>query len=216
MNNENAFIIATSSGEGISELFLELGADAVMPSVNAAEISSDDFLAAVLKSNSSRVLLLPNDKEAYRAAKSITDLCGVTGVSVLPTLSFAEGYAALAAMPRGVGFSELYESALGAISTVSSINIVCEAKNGFCGRYSATSGGNICSLAASAEAALLESIERIFISDRHRIITLIVGKGVTNARRVFVTERLGELYPDSQIIVYIGGQTASEYYVALR
>lgn len=216
MNDEKAFIIAVSSGEGISELFLELGADAVIPSADAAEVSSDDFLAAALKSNSSRVLLLPNDKAAYQKAKAAAGLCEGIQMSVLPTTSFAQGYAALAAMPRDAEFSELYDSALDAISAVNSIDIVCEAYDGFFERYSAASSGNICSLAGSAEAALLESLEQIFISDRHRIITLIVGRGVTNSRRVFVTERLGELYPDVQIIVYIGGQTASEYYVALR
>ena len=231
MNNENAFILATSTGEGISELFLELGADAVLPCASTDSLSDGDFASAILASGSRCVLLLPNGESAYEsaegAARSCDSIrvsaegaarsCDSIRVSVLPTRSFAEGYAALAAMPRGESTGQLYRAALPGISSVTSIDIVREWGQGcFFGQYSAISHGERYSLAGSAEAALLESVERLFDKEKHRIITLIVGKGVTNARRVFVTERLMEIYPDAQIIVYIGGQTATEYYIALR
>ncbi len=217
MNNENAFILATSTGEGISELFLELGADAVLPCASTDSLSDGDFASAILASGSRCVLLLPNGESAYESAEGAARSCHSIRVSVLPTRSFAEGYAALAAMPRGESTAELYRAALPGISSVTSIDIVREWGQGcFFGQYSAISHGERYSLAGSAEAALLESVERLFDKEKHRIITLIVGKGVTNARRVFVTERLMEIYPDAQIIVYIGGQTATEYYIALR
>lgn len=217
MNNENAFILATSTGEGISELFSELGANAVIPCADADSLSDDDFITAVLASGSERVLLLPNGERAYAAAESAARACGSIHVSVLPVRSFGEGYAALAAMPRGESTEQLCKAALPAIFSVTSIDIAREAGQGcFFDQYSASSHGECYSLAGSAEAALFESVERLFRSERHRIITLIVGREVTNARRVFVTERLMEIYPDVQIIVYIGGQTATEYYIALR
>lgn len=217
MNKENAFILATSTGEGISELFLELGADAVLPCASTDSLSDGDFASAILASGSRCVLLLPNGESAYESAEGAARSCDSIRVSVLPTRSFAEGYAALAAMPRGESIGELYRAALPGISSVTPIDIVREWGQGcFFGQYSAISHGERYSLAGSAEAALLESVERLFDKDKHRIITLIVGKGVTNARRVFVTERLMEIYPDAQIIVYIGGQTATEYYIALR
>ncbi len=214
MNNENAFIIAASSGEGISELFMELGADAVLPCVDADSLGADDFAAAIAASGAERVLILPNGARAFDAAESAARLIDSVRVSVLPTHSFAEGYAALVAMPRGESLEQLCNAACAAISSLTPIDICHESGDSF-DKYSAISRGECYSLAGGAEAALLEAVERLF-RRAHRIITLIVGKGVTNARRVFVTERLGELYPDVQIIVYIGGQTATEYYIALR
>ncbi|MBE6532317.1 MAG: hypothetical protein E7676_02260 [Ruminococcaceae bacterium] len=213
MNHENAFIITTSSGEGLGQLFLELGADALIPLGDTGCPTEDDFLAAIRSSGSRSILVMPNDEAALLTAERA--VLGLDFVRVLPTRSFCEGYVALASMPRGESIDTLYSLALGAISSFVAIEIACQSRGTMEERYSATSGGERYSPSASAEAALFESVERL-ICPHHRIITLIVGKGVTNSRRVFVTERLGELYPDSEIIVYIGGQTATEYYIALR
>lgn len=211
MNRENAFIITTSSGEGIGQLFLELGADALIPACDAPP-SEEDFLHAIGSARAESILILPNGEGALASAARAAS--GLDFVRVLPTRSFSEGYAVLAMLPRGESAERLYSLALPILSSLSEIEIVSEL-DGFNPRYSAFSRGDLYATAASAEAALFESLERLLLAS-HRIITLIVGRGVTNSRRVFVTERLGELYPDREIIVYIGGQTATEYYIALR
>ena len=212
MKRENAFIITTSSGEGLGQLFLELGADALIPIGDTACPSEEDFLTAIRSSTAQSILVLPNGEAALASARRAA--LGLDFVRVLPTRSFCEGYAVLAMLPRGESAESLYSLALPILSSLSEIEIVSEV-DGFNPRYSAYSHGECYATAASAEAALFESLERLLLPS-HRIITLIVGRGVTNSRRVFVTERLGELYPDREIIVYIGGQTATEYYIALR
>lgn len=212
MNNEKAFILATSTGEGIGELMLELGADALISVTDTESLTADDFRDAILASGAQRLIILPNGESLYDSAILAGE--SFAGAEVLPCKSFAEGYAALAAMPFGESAEVQYTAAISALSAVTPIDIRHESSDLF-DKYSATSRGVRYSLAGSAEAALLESLERLFLPT-HRIITLIVGREVTNARRVFVTERLGEIYPDTQIIVYIGGQTATEYYIALR
>lgn len=211
MNRKNAFIITTSSGEGIGQLFLELGADALIP-VGDAPPSEEDFLRAIGSASAESILILPNGEGALASAARAAS--GLDFVRVLPTRSFSEGYVVLASMPRGESAERLYSLALPILSSLSEIEIVSEL-DGFNPRYCAYSRGERYATAASAEAALFESLERLLLPS-HRIITLIVGRGVTNSRRVFVTERLGELYLDREIIVYIGGQTATEYYIALR
>lgn len=212
MNNEKAIILATSTGEGIGELLLELGADALISVTDVESLTAADFGDAILRCGDRGVIILPNGESAYAEAKHASR--SYPSVRVLPCKSFAEGYAALAAMPFGEALEVQYSAAITAISAVTSIDICHESCDLF-DKYAATSCGVRYSLAGSAEAALFESLESLMLP-AHRIITLIVGRGVTNARRVFVTERLGELYPDAQIIVYIGDQTASEYYIALR
>ena len=211
MNRKNAFIITTSSGEGIGQLFLELGADALIPACDAPP-SKEDFLLAISSARVESILILPNGEGALASATRAAT--GLDFVRVLPTRSFCEGYAVLAMLPRGESAERLCSLALPILSSLSEIEIVSEL-DGFNPRYSAYSRGERYATAASAEAVLFESLERLLLPS-HRIITLIVGRGVTNSRRVFVTERLGELYPDREIIVYIGGQTATEYYIALR
>lgn len=223
MNNQKPFILAVSTGEGIGELLLELGADGLLNTDDAESLVADDFRFAIQKSGSDCLLVIPNGESAYAeaisAADSITQSSDTApevsrSICILPSKTFAEGYAALASMPFGESLENQYFAAISAISAVTPIDIRRESCDLF-DKYSATSRGVRYSLAGSAEAALLESIEQLFLPT-HRIITLIVGMGVSNARRVFATERLMEIYPDSQIIVYIGGQTDTEYYIAIR
>ena len=217
MSNDNAFILAVSTGEGISELWLELGADAVLTCKDAGALLDADFRAAILASNARCVLILPNSPSARRVAMRTAALLQGESLDlhILPSESIAEGYALLATMPRVASADELCSVSMLALSAVTSIEIVREPSGELLCKYCAVSRGERYSLAGSAEAALLEVVEKLLLPT-HRIITLIVGREVTNARRVFVTERLMELYPDAQIIVYIGGQTASEYYISLR
>lgn len=223
MNNQKPFILAVSTGDGIGELLLELGADGLLNADDTESLVADDFRSAILRSGASCLLVIPNGESAYGEALSAIDSIAqasntvaetAQSIRVLPCKTFAEGYAALASMPFGESIENQYSAAIAAISDVTSIDIRREHGDLF-DKFSATSRGVRYSLAGSAEAALLESIERLFLPT-HRIITLIVGRDVTNARRVFATERLMEIYPDSQIIVYIGGQITSEYYIALR
>lgn len=211
MKNEKPFIIAVSTGEGIGELFLELGADSLVSVADADSLTADDFRDAILKTQAQSVIILPNGASAYEAASSVKiDV----NLRILPTCSIAEGYAALAAMPSNASMKSQYYAALSAILTVTPIDIIREAGDST-EKYSAISRGIRYSLSGGAEEALFESIERLFLPE-HCIITLIVGSGVTNARRVFVTERLMEIYPDAQVIVYIGHQIKTEYYIAIR
>ena len=208
MNHEKAFIITTSTGEGLGQLFLELGADALI-SCDGAEASEGDFLAAIESSGAESILLLPNGEASLRAAKRVA--AELDFVRVMPTRSFPEGYATLVAIPRAESAERLSAMRLPSLTAIEIISEPSELAE----RYVAVCSGNRLATYASAEAALFEAVERL-ISPSDRIITLIVGSGVTNSRRVFVTERLGELYPDREIIVYIGGQRATEYYIALR
>ena len=52
--------------------------------------------------------------------------------------------------------------------------------------------------------------------DEHEIITLFVGKGVSENSRCLLTEELEELYPECEIIAYEGGQDVYDYYIAIE
>ena len=59
---------------------------------------------------------------------------------------------------------------------------------------------------------LLASIDM----DEYEIITLFVGKGVSEDKRAELTERIGEEYPDCEVVVYDGGQDVYDYLIAVE
>ena len=52
--------------------------------------------------------------------------------------------------------------------------------------------------------------------DLAEIITLFVGKNVSPDQRVWLTEKLYEIYEDCEIVVYEGGQELYDYYLAVE
>ena len=218
MRNKRNAIIATSSGEGISGLFLELGADAVIYSENPDSIVPSDFAEKIKSLGAEHSIILPNTPQLIERATQAASLVSPRRVEVFPTRSFAEGYAVLASMPRAEEAIMLGAASANPDSFASAVrtaDIVCRSSGGFYSEFAAICNGAVAFLARSAEAVLLEAVESILLP-AHKVLTLIVGEAVSDTRRVFVTERLGEIYREMQIIVYIGGQKDSEYYVALR
>ena len=68
------------------------------------------------------------------------------------------------------------------------------------------------SMEEDAVKALLETAD----ADLCEIITLFVGKAVSDQRRAALTEELEEAYPDCEIVVYEGGQDVYDYYLAVE
>ena len=213
MGVERAYIIAHSMGEGISELFCALGADLALLCDRQESFSS--MLRELIAANESEhIIILPATPEAFADAELLVREANNSALHLVPTRSSGEVYAALAEMSFGNAPREQFLQAVAALEPLASVEIL-ENASGFLSEYVAVQSGERVASSGSAEGAALLAIERL-CGAHHRIITLIVGSGVSNASRVFLTERLMEIYPEMQIIVYIGKQNASEYYIALR
>ena len=83
------------------------------------------------------------------------------------------------------------------------------------GDYIAISAGEIVAVSETAEDAVIAMLENVDI-DLCEIITLFVGKDVTEEARAELTERLQEIYEDYEITVYEGGQDVYDYFVAVE
>ena len=87
-------VVAVSSGPGISELFGELGVQAVVTGGQTLNPSTAELLAAVERVNADQVVVLPGNKNIIPVAEQLDALTTRT-VRVVPTRSMPEGLAAL-------------------------------------------------------------------------------------------------------------------------
>ena len=89
-------VVAVSSGDGISDLFRDLGVQVVVAGGQTLNPSTAELLAAVERANASQVVLLPGNKNIISVAEQVDALTAKT-VRVVPTRSMPEGLAALMA-----------------------------------------------------------------------------------------------------------------------
>ena len=87
-------VVAVSSGPGITELFTELGVQAVVSGGQTLNPSTAELLAAVERVNADHVVVLPGNKNIIPVAEQLDALTTRT-VRVVPTRSMPEGLAAL-------------------------------------------------------------------------------------------------------------------------
>ena len=216
-------VIAVAEGDGISALFKEMGADVIVAGGQTKNPSTQELLSAFKKCSTKDIIVLPNNKNVILAANQAANLYTGAAIHVIKTKNIAEGYAALSVInPAFKDISALTESAQRAASDVTSAEITQAVRNVYLegrkvakGDYIAIGGGEIIAVEKVAEDALLATLDTIDTS-LAEIITLFVGKCVSDKERAAITERLVEIYPDLEITVYNGGQDVYDYIVAVE
>lgn len=216
-------VVAVASGDGITALFTQMGADQIISGGQTANPSTEEFIEAFKKCNTKDIIVLPNNKNIFLAAKQAADIYTEATVHIVETKNLIQGYSALSVITPGITDIEtLTASARRAAQSVIDGEITkavrdanINGKEILCGNYIAISEGNIVAVAESAEDAVFKMLETAD-TDLCEIITLFVGKNVSDEQRAALTEQLKETYTDQEIVVYNGGQDIYDYFLAIE
>ena len=223
-NKEKPFsVVAVCDGDGMKSLLKEMGADITVDGGQSKNPSIEELVNAFKSANSKEIIVLPNNKNVILAANQAAKLYTDATVHVIKTKNMAEGYSALSVINPGFkDINTLLESAERAARDVISAEITEAVRNATLdgveismGDYLAIGDGELKALEKNPEAAVLKMLEGSDI-ELCEIITLFVGKSVTNEKRAELTERLKDLYTDYEITVYDGGQDVFDYIVAVE
>ena len=90
--------VAVAAGEGLKNVFTDLGVDAVVSGGQTMNPSTEDILAAIQSVPAKTVLVLPNNKNIIMAAEQCVRLVEGKQVVVLPTKTIPQGISALMVM----------------------------------------------------------------------------------------------------------------------
>ena len=159
----------------------------------------------------------------FLAAKQAADIYEDAEVHIIPTKSLMQGYGALSVITPGItDIDALVESATRAAGGVIGSEITRAVRdvtiNGVEvreGDYIAITDGAINAVSDSPDGAVMAMLGEIDMDD-YEIITLFVGKDVSEDDRAELTERIEETYPDCEVVVYEGGQEVYHYMVAIE
>ena len=89
-------VVCVVNGEGMAQLFRDLGCDCVLDGGSTMNTSAQEFMDAFSQVSAETIVVLPNHKNNILAAEQAVRLCGRDQVHILPSKSFAEGYFAMA------------------------------------------------------------------------------------------------------------------------
>jgi DAK2 domain fusion protein YloV len=214
-------MVAVAPGEGISNVFTDLGIDSIISGGQTMNPSADDIATAVNKVPAETVFVFPNNKNiilAAEQAKGLTD----KKIEVIPSRSVPEGIAsALAFNPEGT-FEDNKEAMNSALNTVKSGAVTYAVRSTKVDNFDLTEGEiigldnkTILSKGSDIKSATLDLIDKM-INDDVVNITLFSGKDVKEDDSNLIVDALKQKYPDKEISLLQGGQPVYYYLISLE
>ena len=217
--NEYGFV-AVCAGEGLSELFKDIGADVVVSGGQTMNPSTDDILNAVMATPAKTVFVLPNNKNIIMAAEQAIPLAEGREVRVLQTKTIPQGISAMLMFDESADADENQMAMMEAAENVATAQVTFAARDseidgepikqgeimGLCNGKIKYTGTDIVDIA-------YKSTVKVFKRAQSSIITLIYGEGVSEEQALAVKERLENKYSDEVEISIVNGGQPIYYFI---
>jgi dihydroxyacetone kinase-like predicted kinase len=209
-------VVAVVAGDGIGRIFRSLGVRVLVKGGQSMNPSTADLVDAVRASGAEQVVLLPNNKNIRPVAEQVAELVDLP-VTVVPTNSIVEGFAALLAYDpdadADTNKSEMSDSASHVIAaevTRAVRDTDTDAGAVHVGDWIGLTNKGILSIADSISSAAQRLLTTV-VTSQHELITIIEGEGASAANTRRITEYLHEHHPTLAVEVHHGGQPLYPY-----
>ena len=214
-------MVAVAPGDGIANIFKDLGVDEIIVGGQTMNPSAEDIAAACDKVPATNVIVFPNNKNIVLAAEQANDLTS-KNLIVVPTRSIPEGIsAALAFNPDG-SVEENSEGMKEAIKNVRSGSVTYAVRDTHVDGFD-LAVGEIIGLddkAILAKGKLVgetttKLIEKM-MDDSIMNITLFYGEDIREEEANALVESLSKKYPEVEVSAVYGGQPVYYYLVSVE
>ncbi len=220
---ENA-IIAVSSGDGIDEIFKELGVAHIVKGGQTMNPSSEDFVSAIKKVNANNVYILPNNGNIVMAATQAAELVSDenTKVYVIPTKTIPEGITAATMFDPESDAEHNVESLSDAVTMVKSGEVtfsirdttifgVTIKKDEFMG----ICHDEILSTGRAKDKVLLKLLRKM-VDEDSSVITVLYGQDVTDEEAAALQEKVESTFEDLDVQFVKGNQPVYSFLIGVQ
>ena len=215
-------VVAVSAGEGMADLFRELGVDRVVTGGQTMNPSTEDILTEINKTPAEIVFVLPNNKNIIMAAQQCIGLTEKT-VVVIPTASIPQGVSAMMAVDPDMSDADAIAKAMtDAAQCVSTAQITYAARNsdfdGFDiheGDYLALLDGKLLGTDRDV-SALLDGLSDEAASREAEFITVFYGEDVNEEDAHKACDAFTRKCPDAEVNLICGGQPVYYYIISIE
>ena len=215
--------VAVASGEGLCELFTELGADQIVSGGQTMNPSTDDLLKAVLATPAEHVYILPNNKNIIMAAEQVDPLTD-RDVRVLHTKTIPQGIAALLNVDDTLSAEENHLAMMKAAEKISTGLVTFAARDSSIDGQSVKEGqilgmenGKITTVESNVIQAAYKVTKHLFKRGTSSLVTLIYGNGTTEEEAEELASLLTAKFgSDIEVSVINGGQPVYYFIISVE
>jgi DAK2 domain fusion protein YloV len=214
--------VAVSIGEGMNQIFRDLGADYIIEGGQTMNPSTEDILKAIDQVNAKTVFVLPNNKNIVLAANQARDICEDKNIVVLPTKTLPQGITALINFVPDASVEENTETMTGELANVKSGEITYAVRDTIIddktikeGDYMGIGDTGIVAVNPDLDAVMIETLQ-ILCDDDSSLISLYSGSDVTDAEAEAMAAKVTEAFPNVEVELQQGGQPVYFYVLSVE
>ena len=214
--------IAVSIGEGMNEIFKELGVDYIIEGGQTMNPSTEDMLAAIDAVHAKHIFILPNNKNIVMAANQARDLTEDKDIIVIPTKTVPQGITAVINFMPDADAKANEETMLEEIKNVKTGQVTyavrdtkIDEKEIHEGDIMGIGDKGILSVGTEVEATAKDMLAQL-VDEDSELISIYYGQDVSEEDAEAFSEEVAELYPDADIDMHFGGQPIYYYVLAVE
>ena len=214
--------IAVSIGDGMNEIFRELGVDYIIEGGQTMNPSTDDMLTAIDNVNADHIFILPNNKNIILAANQARSLTKDKDILVIPTKTVPQGITAVINYMPEADVDTNLETMEEGIKNVKTGQVTYAVRDTHFDDKTIHEGDimgigdqGILSVGQSVEETTKEMLEAMVDEDTE-LISMYYGQDVLAEDAERFAEAVAELYPDADVDLHSGGQPIYYYVVSVE
>ena len=214
--------IAVSIGEGMNEIFRELGADYIIEGGQTMNPSTEDMLNAIDQVNAEHVYILPNNKNIILAANQAQTLTEDKDIIVVPSKTVPQGITAIINYMPDADAQTNLEAMIEGIGNVKTGQVTYAVRDTHIddkeiheGDIMGIGDSGILAVGQSVEETTKEMLAQLVDEDTE-LISLYYGQDVQEESAENFAQEIEDLYPDVDVDVHSGGQPIYYYVLSVE
>ena len=214
--------IAVSIGEGMNEIFRELGADYIIEGGQTMNPSTEDMLNAIDQVNAEHIFILPNNKNIILAANQAQALTEDKDIIVVPSKTVPQGITAIINYMPDADAQANLEAMIEGIGNVKTGQVTYAVRDTHIddkeiheGDIMGIGDSGILAVGQSVEETTKEMLAQLVDEDTE-LISLYYGQDVQEESAENFAQEIEDLYPDVDVDVHSGGQPIYYYVLSVE
>ena len=214
--------VAVSVGEGLNDIFKDLGVDHVIEGGQTMNPSTEDVLDAISKVNAETVFVFPNNKNIILAANQAAEIEEEKQVIVIPTKTIPQGISALISFDETATAEANQAGMEDAITAVKSGQVTyavrdtsIDGKEIKTGDYMGIDDAGIQAVGQDITEVVKDLIGAMADEDSE-LLSIYYGSDVEEEKANALVEAVQAAYPDFEVEAHAGGQPIYYYILSLE
>lgn len=214
--------VAVSVGEGLNDIFKDLGVDHIIEGGQTMNPSTEDVLDAISKVNAETVFVFPNNKNIILAANQAAEIEEEKRVIVIPTKTIPQGISALISFDETATAEANQAGMEDAITAVKSGQVTyavrdtsIDGKEIKTGDYMGIDDAGIQAVGQDITEVVKDLIGAMADEDSE-LLSIYYGSDVEEEKANALVEAVQAAYPDFEVEAHAGGQPIYYYILSLE